>query len=179
MKFSVIALSAAVSAAASSVMAVPQNSYGQSPTQQQQYQAPPQQYQKPTYQAPPPTNYYQQNQPSYNSYNKQQSIVVQSGDTCTSILTKTGYPIRLAQLLQYNPEINPQCTNLCPGNTLWFVSGHESAYKPSCQAESYGGSYGGSYSGPQQQTYGGYNKPSPQQQQQQSWGPSYGPGGKW
>ena len=63
-----------------------------------------------------------------------------------------GTRITLDALYRYNPEIIPgACTNLCPGNTVFFVPGYEGVKKPSCQAPS------SKWDLPSQQYGGGWN----------------------
>ncbi|EGN92946.1 hypothetical protein SERLA73DRAFT_79160 [Serpula lacrymans var. lacrymans S7.3] len=48
------------------------------------------------------------------------TLVVQSGDTCSTISTSVGIPI--STLLTNNPNVNPICNNIYPGEVLCTAS---------------------------------------------------------
>ncbi|KAJ5108940.1 hypothetical protein N7456_005615 [Penicillium angulare] len=62
--------------------------------------------------------------PRCNSFYK-----VQQGDTCWDIITQNENALTMDQLLCWNPDINPWCSNLIPGRNICTGVANPNSFK--------------------------------------------------
>ncbi|KAJ5273482.1 hypothetical protein N7478_008607 [Penicillium angulare] len=62
--------------------------------------------------------------PRCNSFYK-----VQQGDTCWDIITQNEDALTMDQLLCWNPDINPWCSNLIPGRNICTGVANSASFK--------------------------------------------------